>query len=73
MAWVTIATELVAGFAFLTGVFVSLVSIPAIIPLGVAIFRVHLPYGFSSIKLMSIAQHQSVFGGKKTYYLRTWA
>jgi len=50
----TIATEIVSGIAFLIGAFVSLVSIPAIILLAVAIFTVHLPYGFSSIKLISV-------------------
>ena len=54
MAWVTIVTEIVCGIAFLLGAFVLLVSIPAIILLAVAIFTVHLPYGFSSIKLISV-------------------
>ena len=62
MAWVTIATEIVSGVAFLSGAFVSLVSIPAIILLGVAIFTVHLPYGFSSIKLMSVENGRAQFG-----------
>ena len=62
MAWLTIATEIVSGVAFLTGAFVSLVSIPAIILLGVAIFTVHLPYGFSSIKLMSVENGRAQFG-----------
>src|SRR5262249_20959918 len=50
MAWVTIATEIVSGIAFLIGAFVDLVSIPAIILLAAAILTVHLPYGFLSIK-----------------------
>jgi putative oxidoreductase len=62
MAWVTIATELVCGIAFLIGTFVPLVSIPAIILLAVAIFTVHLPYGFSSIKLMSVNNGRAQFG-----------
>ena len=62
MAWVTIATEIVSGFAFLAGAFVPLVSIPAIILLGVAIFTVHLPYGFSSINLMSFENGRAQFG-----------
>lgn len=62
MAWVTIATEIVGGFAILAGAFVSLVSVPAIILLAVAIFTVHLPYGFSSIKLMSINNGRAQFG-----------
>jgi len=62
MAWVTIATELVVGVAFLAGAFVPLVSIPALILLLVAIFTVHLPYGFSSIKLLSVNGGRAQFG-----------
>jgi putative oxidoreductase len=62
MAWLTIATEIGAGIAFLIGAFVPLVSIPAVILLGVAIFTVHLPYGFISIKLMSVNNGRAQFG-----------
>jgi len=62
MAWVTIATELVAGIAFLVGAVVALVSVPAIILLAVAAFTVHLPYGFSSIKLISVNNGRAQFG-----------
>src|SRR5215467_12988636 len=62
MAWVTIATEIVSGIAFIIGAFVDLVSIPAIILLAVAIFTVHLPYGFISIKLMSVNNGRAQFG-----------
>lgn len=62
MAWVTIATELAVGIAFLVGGFVSLASIPAVVLLAVAIFTVHLPYGFSSIKLISVVNGKAQFG-----------
>jgi len=62
MAWVTIATEIIAGIAFLIGAFVPLVSILAIILLAVAIFTVHLPYGFTSIKLLSVNNGRAQFG-----------
>ena len=62
MAWATIATEIVSGIAFLIGAFVPLVSIPAIILLVVAIFTVHLPYGFSSIKLIGVTNGRAQFG-----------
>jgi len=61
-AWLTIATELLSGIAFLTGAFVSLVSIPSIILLAVAVFTVHLPYGFSSIKLLGVSDGRAQFG-----------
>jgi putative oxidoreductase len=62
MAWITIATEVLGGVAILLGAFVSLVSIPAITLLIVAIVTVHLPYGFSSIKLMSFSNGRAHFG-----------
>ena len=62
MAWLTIATEILGGIAILLGSLVSLVSVPMIILLLVAIFTVHLPYGFSSIKLMSITNGRAQFG-----------
>ena len=62
MAWLTIATEIVCGIAFVIGAFVSLASIPAITLLAVAIFTVHLPYGFSSIKLIRVENGRAQFG-----------
>jgi putative oxidoreductase len=62
MAWVTIVTELLGGLAILLGAFVSLVSLPTATLLLVAIFTVHLPYGFSSIKLMSVTAGRPQFG-----------
>ena len=62
MAWLTIATEILSGFAILIGAFVSLVSIPAISVLATAVFTVHLPYGFSSIKLLSVNNGRAQFG-----------
>lgn len=55
MAWATILIEVLGGFAVLLGAFVTLVSLPMIALLVVAIFTVHLPFGFSSIKLMAVA------------------
>jgi putative oxidoreductase len=54
MAWLSILTELIGGFAVLLGAFVALVSLPMAALLLVAMFTVHLPYGFSSIKLISV-------------------
>jgi putative oxidoreductase len=62
MAWVTIVTELLGGLAILLGGFVSLVSLPLAALLLVAIFTVHLPYGFSSIKLMAVTSSGAQFG-----------
>jgi putative oxidoreductase len=62
MAWLTILTELIGGFAVLLGAFVWFVSLPMAALLFVAIFTVHLPYGFSSIKLMSVTSGRAQFG-----------
>jgi len=62
MAWITIATEILGGIAILVGAFVTLVSIPAIALLVVAILSVNLPYGFSSIKLVGIVNGRAQFG-----------
>jgi putative oxidoreductase len=62
MAWATIATELLGGVAILLGAFVSLVSIPSIVLLAVAVFTVHLPYGFSSIKIIGFSNGRAQFG-----------
>jgi len=62
MAWVTIMTELLGGLAIFLGAFVSLISLPLAAVLLVAIFTVHLPYGFSSIKLMAVTPAGAQFG-----------
>jgi putative oxidoreductase len=62
MAWLTVLTELAGGIAVLLGAFVPLVSLPMAVLLLVAIFTVHLPYGFSSIKLMSVTAGRAQFG-----------
>jgi putative oxidoreductase len=62
MAWLTILTEIFGGFAILCGAFVAWVSLPAIVLLIVAILTVHLPYGFTSIKLIKIVDGRPLFG-----------
>jgi putative oxidoreductase len=62
MAWLTILTEIIGGLAVLVGALVPLVSLPMAALLLVAIFTVHLPYGFSSIKLMSVTSGRAQFG-----------
>ena len=62
MAWTTILTELLGGLAILLGAFVTLASIPMAVLLLVAIFTVHLPYGFSSLKLMAVTADGAQFG-----------
>ncbi|MDY0885324.1 DoxX family protein [Dongia soli] len=62
MAWATILIEIAGGLAVLLGAFISWVSIPMAVVLLVAMFTVHLPYGFSSIKLMAVTASGAQFG-----------
>ena len=62
MAWLTILTELFGGLAVLLGAFVTIVSVPMAAVLLVAMFKVHLQYGFSSIKLLAVTATGAKFG-----------
>lgn len=62
MGWLTILVELVGGFAVLIGAFVRVFTLPMAAVLLVAMFTVHLPYGFSSIKLRAVTTAGAQFG-----------
>jgi putative oxidoreductase len=62
MAWLTIITELLGGLAVLIGAFVTIVSVPMVAVLLMAMFKVHLHYGFSSIKLLAVTATGAKFG-----------
>jgi putative oxidoreductase len=61
-SWLTIGTELLGGLAILVGAFVRLASIPMAAVLVVAAVTVHLPYGFSSIRLLAVEGGRARFG-----------
>jgi putative oxidoreductase len=61
-AWATILVEIFGGLAVLVGLFIPLAGIPMIAVLLVAILTVHLPNGFSSIKLLSVTAAGAHFG-----------
>jgi putative oxidoreductase len=62
MAWITILVEIAGGLAVLAGAFVALASIPMAAVLLTAMFTVHRPYGFSSIKLLGLTAAGAQFG-----------
>lgn len=62
LAWATTLVELLGGLAVTLGAFVTLASIPMAIVLVVAMFTVHLRYGFSSIKLVAVTAAGPQFG-----------
>jgi len=62
MAWVTIGFEFLGGLAVLVGAYLPLVSMPLAAILLVAAITVHLPFGFSSIKLRAVTPAGPQFG-----------
>ncbi len=62
LGWATIVVEVVGGLLILLGAFVPLAAAPMIVVLLVAIFTVHLPNGFSSIKLIAYDASGAHFG-----------
>jgi putative oxidoreductase len=62
MGWATILVEILGGALIFLGALVPLATIPMAAVLLVAIFTVHLPNGFSSIKLQSFDAAGAHFG-----------
>jgi putative oxidoreductase len=62
LGWATILVELFGGAAVLFGVFIPLATVPMAVVLLVPILTVHLPNGFSSIKLLSVDGAGAHFG-----------
>jgi putative oxidoreductase len=62
LAWLTIAVEIFGGLAVLAGALLPIAAVPLAATLLVAMFTVHLPFGFSSIKLQSVISGHPMFG-----------
>lgn len=62
LGWATIVVEIVGGLAVLLGAFIVWMSLPMAAILLVATFTVHLPNGFSSIKLQAVTAAGAQFG-----------
>jgi putative oxidoreductase len=61
-AWVSTFVELLGGLAIFVGAFVEVVSVPLIIMMLVAMFTVHLKYGFSSVNTIGLTEDGPQFG-----------
>src|SRR3954451_3044295 len=61
-AWVSTFVELAGGLAIFVGAFVEVVSIPLIVMMLVAMFTVHLRYGFSSVNTIGLTADGPKFG-----------
>ena len=56
MAWLTILVEFIGGLATLLCAFVSLASLPIRAVVLIAVFAVHLQYGFGSIRILVVTR-----------------
>jgi len=54
--------ELLGGLAILAGLFVSIAAIPLIATMLVAMFSIHIHYGFSAVKTIGITPQGPLFG-----------
>ena len=61
-AWIVTLLELIGGFALIIGAFVTIISIPLIISMLVAMLTVNLRYGFSAIKTIGLNESGPIFG-----------
>ena len=61
-AWASTFVELLGGLAIFVGAFVEVVSIPLIVMMLVAMFTVHLKYGFSSVNTIGLTADGPRFG-----------
>jgi len=61
-AWTTTLLELLGGISVMAGALVVPLSVPLAVVMLTAMFAVHLPNGFSSIKLRSISAAGAEFG-----------
>jgi putative oxidoreductase len=61
-AWASTFIEIFGGLAILAGAFVAAASIPLIVMMLVAMFTVHLRYGFSAINTIGLTADGPQFG-----------
>jgi putative oxidoreductase len=61
-AWISTLMELLGGLAIFVGAFVAIVSVPLIVMMLVAMFTVHLRYGFSSVNTIGLGADGPQFG-----------
>ena len=61
-SWIAPLTELLGGLAIFIGLFVSVVSLPLIMTMLVAMFTVQINYGFSAVKTIGLTPQGPLFG-----------
>ena len=61
-AWIVTLLELIGGIALIIGAFVTIISIPLVISMLVAMFTVNVRYGFSATKTLGLNESGPIFG-----------
>jgi putative oxidoreductase len=61
-AWTVTCVEVLGGSLLIIGFLVTLMSIPLIISMLVALFTLHIHYGFSSVNTIGLTPSGPVFG-----------
>jgi putative oxidoreductase len=61
-AWMVTAIEIVGGLAILLGLGMEIVGVPLIASMLVAMFTLHLRYGFSAVNTIGLTATGPVFG-----------
>ena len=61
-AWISVLIETLGGFAIFAGIFVSLSALPLICTMLVAMFSIHIHYGYSSINTIGLTAKGPLFG-----------
>jgi putative oxidoreductase len=61
-AWMVICVEILGGILMIIGFLVAIVSVPLIISMLVAMFTLHIHFGFSSVNTIGLTPSGPVFG-----------
>jgi putative oxidoreductase len=62
MAWIVTSLEIAGGLLLIVGFLVMIVAIPLAVSMLVAMFTIHIHYGFSSINTVGLTGAGPVFG-----------
>jgi len=62
VSWVTTLIELIGGVCMMVGAFVLPLTLPLVVIMMTAMLKVHLQYGFSSVKFKGMSATGAEFG-----------
>ena len=62
VAWLVTLVEILGGLLVLAGAFVTIVGVPLIVVMLVAMFSIHVKYGFSAINTIGLTTDGPQFG-----------